>query len=192
MKRLGRALATCLLGAWLSVAACSVVVDPGPLQEGCGEGTKACDVDGALQCRSTTDPEYGCARDSCVPCILQHAVEVCGASGECAIGTCEPHYENCDLVAKTGCEVDLETSYDHCGACGNSCDAALRNMAHANSARCTAGRCAVDKCQDGYADCDGAASNGCEERLPEDACGRCDGCPGASRCNPSTRRCEQP
>lgn len=192
MKTPARALSAGLLTCWLSVAACSLVVDAGALQEGCAEGAKACDVEGTAQCVTTGDPDYGCARDSCVPCILPHAVEVCGASGECAIGTCEPRYDNCDLLAKTGCEVDLDNSYEHCGGCGSSCDAALRSMAHTSNARCAAGRCVVDQCQDGYGDCDGAASNGCEQVLSEEACGRCDGCPGTTQCNVDTRRCEQP
>jgi hypothetical protein len=192
LKTPARALAASLLTCWLAVAACSLVVDPGALQEGCAEGMKACEVEDTARCVSTADPEYGCARDSCVPCILAHAVEVCGASGECAVGTCEPNYENCDLVAKTGCEVDLDNSYEHCGGCGNSCDAALRSMPHASNARCAGGRCVVDQCQDGYGDCDGAASNGCEQALSEDDCGRCGGCPGTTRCNLGSGRCEQP
>jgi hypothetical protein len=160
------ALTAALITCWLAVASCSLVVDPGQLQDGCENGTKACDVNGSKRCVSTSDPDYGCARDSCVPCILTQAVEVCGANGECAVGTCEPRYENCDLLARTGCEVDLDSDYDHCGGCGSSCDAALRSMDHTRSSRCSAGRCVVDECEDGYADSDGAASNGCELALP--------------------------
>ena len=192
MKKLPRAVIASALLCWLSAAACSLVVDAGPLQDGCAEGTKACDVDGTKSCVSTADPEYGCARESCVPCTLPQAVEVCGANGECAVGTCDSPYENCDRVAKTGCEVDCDTTYDHCGGCGNSCDAALRSMERALTSRCAGGRCVVDKCQDGYADCDGAASTGCEKPLSETDCGRCDGCPGSTVCNLDTRRCEQP
>ena len=125
-----------------------------------------------------------------MPCTLPQAVEVCGADGDCAVGTCEPGYENCDLVAKNGCEVNLDTSYDACGGCNNSCDDAVRNMPRALSAECNAGRCEVGECQEGYADCDGAASNGCENALPVEACGRCGGCPGRIVCNLETGRCE--
>jgi hypothetical protein len=187
-----RAAGALLAGlAWLVAAACSVVVDPDELQQGCAEGFKPCELEpGKLACVGDGEAEYGCARESCVPCTLAHAVEVCGSNGACAIGTCEPGYENCDLVAKNGCEVNLETSYDDCGSCGSSCEAELRHMPRARSAQCTAGRCAVDECEPGYADCDGAASNGCERALPETACGHCAGCPGETQCNVETRRCE--
>ena len=186
-----RGMFAVFLLSWCGAAACSVVVDAEPLQQGCAAGSKPCEVTpGKLSCVSTADPEYGCARDSCVPCTLAHAVEVCGATGECAVGNCEPKYENCDLVAKTGCEIDLDTSYDNCGDCDNSCDAAVRSMPRALSARCNGGRCEVKDCQEGYADCDGAASTGCEKLLPDAACGRCGGCPGATQCNPDTKRCE--
>jgi hypothetical protein len=106
------------------------------------------------------------------------------------VGTCDQGYENCDLLAKTGCEVPRDTSYDHCGSCGSSCEDAVRTMPRAVTAECHAGRCEVGECQQGYADCDGAASNGCEKALPPEACGRCAGCPGETQCNVDAGRCE--
>ncbi len=177
---------TCLLAA-----ACSLVVDPAGLQRGCAAGTKPCEVaPGEQRCVSQSDPEYGCARESCVPCTLLHAVEVCGGDGECAVGTCEPEFEDCDRAPKNGCEVDLLSSYGNCGSCGASCDEELRNMPRAVSSECDRGRCIVGECKDGFADCDSAASNGCERALPAEACGRCLGCPGKTVCDLETRRCE--
>ncbi|HEX2876373.1 MAG TPA: hypothetical protein VHP33_34205 [Polyangiaceae bacterium] len=177
--------------AWALLAACSLVVDPESLQKGCPAGSKPCEVTpGELRCVSTSDPEYGCARESCVPCTLFQAVEVCGGDGECAVGTCEPEFENCDSAPKNGCEVDLDSTYDHCGACGASCDDDLRKMPRAISAKCSGGRCVVDECRDGYAECDGAASTGCETQLDPSDCGRCGGCPGDTVCNPEHNRCE--
>ncbi len=191
MKKLRRGLIGGSVLSWLLTAGCSLVIDPDPLQQGCVAGTKPCEVTpGKLSCVSQTDPNFGCARDSCVPCALLHAVEVCGADGACAVGPCEGNYENCDRIARTGCEVDQDTSYENCGACNNSCDAAVRSMPRALSSRCAEGRCVVKDCQEGYADCDGAASNGCEKLLPDEACGRCDGCPGTTTCQLETRHCE--
>lgn len=191
MRKLGRGLLALCTLSWLLAAACSVVVDAEPLDEGCPEGTKACEVSpGQLSCVSRTDPEYGCAREPCVPCWLPHAREVCGANGECSVGTCEPNYRNCDALAMNGCEVDRGADYSNCGGCNTSCDDALRDMPNTQSAQCSDGRCMVKDCEDGYADCDGAASNGCEKLLPEAACGRCGGCPGSTRCDPDTLRCE--
>lgn len=188
---LARGAAGCAVALWCLLSACSVVVDPDELKGGCPSGSKACEIEpGQLACVSTSASEYGCARDSCVPCTLPHAVEVCGIDGDCAIGTCEPGYENCDRIAKNGCEVDLNSSYGACGNCNTTCADALRSMPRALSARCLSGRCKVDECQEGYADCDGAASNGCERALPPEACGSCAGCPGDTLCNLETRRCE--
>jgi len=187
----GRALLPLSLSLWLLSAACSLVVDAQGLQQGCAAGTKPCEVSpGELRCVSMTKPEYGCARESCVPCTLPQSVEVCGGDGECSVGTCEPEFENCDQLPRNGCEVDLNSSYQNCGACAASCDDALRDMPRAASAECRSGRCVVKDCKDGYADCDGAASNGCERALSDADCGRCAGCPGQTSCNQATRRCE--
>jgi len=93
-------------------------------------------------------------------------------------------------VAKNGCEVDSQTSYDNCGGCDASCSEDLRSMPRALSAQCQGGHCVVGECKDGYADCDFAATNGCEKALTDEACGRCMGCPGPTTCNLETRRCE--
>lgn len=200
MKRARRAILLLVRASLLSFAlsvlptACSLVVDSGGLQQGCAAGTKPCEVvPGELLCVSVSDPEYGCARESCVPCTLPQTVEVCGGDGECAVGTCKPEFANCDRMPRNGCEVDLDSSYHDCGDCGQSCDDALRDMPRAVSAQCGGGRCVVKDCESGYMDCDGAATNGCEMRLsdlPAAACGRCDGCPAATTCNPKTGRCE--
>lgn len=160
-----------LVLAWLVASACSVVVDTAELKEGCAPGTKPCEVTpGQLGCVSLEDPAYGCARTSCVPCTLLHAEEVCDAGGECAIGACLPEYQNCDLSARTGCEVDTSSDYDNCGRCNSSCASALRDMPNTHRNQCVSGRCVVQECEEGYADCDLAASNGCETRAAVASC----------------------
>lgn len=191
MSRLRRASALAWCTCWLLVFGCSLIVDKGDLERGCDSGMKACEVaPSESSCVSSADVAYGCARESCVPCTLSHAVEVCGADGSCAVGTCDPGYENCDSRPDNGCEVNLQTDYANCGTCGTSCEDAVRNMPRALSARCSSGRCQVATCVEDYGDCDGAASNGCETELAKEACGRCDGCPGATVCNLTTKRCE--
>jgi hypothetical protein len=191
LKALTRGSLLLGLCSWLLCAACSLVVDTDELEQGCAQGTKPCEVEpGVRRCVSVTDPEYGCARDSCVPCTLMNAVEVCDLAGECAVGTCQPGYQNCDLVAKNGCEVDLESNYNNCGHCDTSCDDMLRDMPRTQSAQCESRRCVVETCKDGFADCDGAGTNGCERALKAEDSGRCDGCPGTTQCNTDTQRCE--
>jgi hypothetical protein len=53
------------------------------------------------------------------------------------------------------------------------------NLAHAVS-RCTAGMCAVERCAEGYSNCNGTAADGCERLASDIACGECG------------RRCAQP
>ncbi|MEZ4405617.1 MAG: nidogen-like domain-containing protein [Polyangiales bacterium] len=64
---------------------------------------------------------------------------------------------------------DLATDVAHCGRCGAAC--APSN----GSGACMAGRCVIASCAAGWADCDGATSNGCEANLATSAthCGRC-------------------
>ncbi len=74
---------------------------------------------------------------------------------------------------------DLQQSTLHCGACGNAC--ALQGA----RSRCASGRCAVDLCFQGAADCDGNAANGCETLTESDPanCGACgNACPGSQVC----------
>ena len=67
--------------------------------------------------------------------------------------------------------VDLATDALHCGACGTACGV----FSHTKAAVCVAGACAVGPCDDGYADCDGDAGNGCEAPLATSKtdCGAC-------------------
>ncbi len=53
-------------------------------------------------------------------CALSNAVAVC-RSALCAMLRCSPGFANCDGDAENGCEVDVRTSREHCGACGASC-----------------------------------------------------------------------
>jgi hypothetical protein len=42
-------------------------------------------------------------------------------SGHCTLEGCQPNRDDCDNSAGNGCEVDLLTDVNHCGACGTSC-----------------------------------------------------------------------
>lgn len=92
-----------------------------------------------------------------------------------------------DGETRCGAEcVSTATSVAHCGACNRRC--ALPNAV----ASCSAGSCAIDRCNDGFGDCDSIANNGCESRLDAVAnCGAC-GVRCASPtpvCDGATRRC---
>ncbi|AKF09433.1 hypothetical protein [Sandaracinus amylolyticus] len=148
-------------------------------------GTPAC-VDGACTigaCDPLFDdcnamPEDGCEVDigttvsdcgACGDvCTTEHATAAC-VGGACSVGTCDATYGDCNTLPTDGCEVDLDTTVDHCGTCGNVC-----SLANATPS-CVGGACAVAGCDPGFADCDSAPGNGCEidTRTTLEHCGGC-------------------
>jgi len=85
---------------------------------------------------------------------------------------------DCDGMAATVCETDLNTTVQHCGRCGGACGVGQK---------CVAGRC---ECVPGRGDCDGDRNgpNGCEVDLTStrDHCERCGNpCPTRANSTPS-------
>ncbi|HEX4337605.1 MAG TPA: hypothetical protein VH062_16945 [Polyangiaceae bacterium] len=69
---------------------------------------------------------------------------------------CADGYADCNGDRADGCEVNLATDTDHCGACATACSA-VGTTARA----CTAGIC-KPTCDTKHADCNGAGLDGCE------------------------------
>jgi hypothetical protein len=92
------------------------------------------------------------------------------ASLEACEGSCPPGFVSCDGDASNGCEVDIQNSLFHCGACNNVCND-VPNAAPV----CIAGACAIQSCDAGWSDCNGDTSDGCEVYWPSDPsnCGSC-------------------
>ena len=98
-----------------------------------------------------------------------------GKAGSAGSGAaCSTGRGDCNDSAADGCETDLTSSKDHCGAC----DAACPGASGAN-VTCQAGKC-VNTCFLGTGDCDKDPKNGCETNINEDPknCGTC----GAPAC----------
>ena len=72
-----------------------------------------------------------------------------------------------DAAPATGGCGDTSSDPYNCGTCGRTCVVAQA------SAACVAGECAIDACDDGWLDCDGDLSTGCE---------RADECTAGSSC----------
>ncbi len=83
--------------------------------------------------------------------------------GECGIGECVEGRGNCDGDPSNGCEVDLTSSLEHCGTCGNACAPPGAQPV------CMGGMCGFERCMDGFGDCDGDPSNGCERSFEASA-----------------------
>jgi hypothetical protein len=129
----------------------------------CKDGHEDCNDDALDGCEAVLDVDPS----NCGVCGLQ-----CGPGQQCQAGACgvfcPPGQANCDGNDVNGCETPLGT-VDNCGFCGEQCD-----LPHATST-CAQGACAIVACDPGYADCDGAAANGCEVSTDTSAvdCGGC-------------------
>ena len=157
--------------------------------ENCGACGNACLVspdNGASTCTSGAcvlrcDPGYadcngelgdGCEADLSRPATCGSCALTCGGAtpfcmelddGSGCVASCEAGSSACD-----GACVDLNSDPRHCGGCGERCAAPPNAVA-----ACMAAACSFE-CDEGYADCDGDAANGCESMLRELAhCGRC-------------------
>ncbi len=131
---------------------------------------------------SESDTDCGGSNPSCARCEIG---DDCRLDSDCETESCvdlrcalvcPANFDDCDGDVDNGCEANLLTSLDHCGACGQPC-----SLPHAVSA-CSAGTCviAVDgeglpRCTEPYAACDSDLENGCETNLFTDPnnCGAC-------------------
>lgn len=145
----------------------------------CAAGRADCDNDPANGCEVNlnADPLHcGTCPNACPSGPNSTASCVMGA---CRL-TCADFFGNCDDNPANGCEVDIRSTTDHCGMCGNRC-------AFANAgASCTNGICLPGNCMLGFGNCDGDGSNGCEANLRTDGanCGTCGtACMAGFSCN---------
>ncbi len=141
--------------------------DAGVCSVKCREGWDECDGDTSEECETNllTDTDHcgACAE----PCSPIHALGEC-IGGTCQIDECEAPYEDCDNYAVDGCEVNLSTDLDNCGACGMACSDIN------GTPSCVGSECRID-CADGFGDCNGNARDGCEKAVTADV-KNCSGC----------------
>jgi hypothetical protein len=151
--------------AWLCALCCvgCGVYDP-TLVQGRSEQAQNTAGTGSTRDRDAGADGASCEGDSA--CNLPHSRSVC-VSGRCLIVSCTAPFADCDDRAANGCEADL-TSAQHCGLCNSAC-----RFNHAGG-QCNDGRCSLGECDDSYDNCDGNASNGCEQKVDSlSDCGSC-------------------
>lgn len=127
----------------------------------CDEGSADCDGDPSTCEPLDTDANCGACGNAC------------GEFSECTDGACVPRecpvgFDDCDDDASNGCETELSTAMN-CGACGRVCD--IPNAVP----MCVGGDCALAECAEGFENCDGDVSNGCEVETSSDV-NNCGGC----------------
>ena len=145
--------------ATCSAGACGVACDASHADCN-GNPSDGCEVD-----ISTDVGNCGACANACPSDATDAAI--C-AAGQCGI-QCLPGHGDCNNDPTDGCENTLDGPAD-CGSCGASCPA-VTNAAPT----CTApARCGY-ACDQGYADCDSQATNGCEVDTQTDVnnCGTC-------------------
>ena len=135
---------------------------------GCAEGYDNCNDDLVDGCETVIATDLGNCGACGAVCASDNATVECEA-GLCKLADCAPGFDDCDGDFSNGCEQDIGTSLDHCGACQQVCE-----MDNAD-AFCSAGNCTFFGCVDGFRSCDGNEENGCEVDVRNDVdnCGGC-------------------
>jgi hypothetical protein len=150
---------------------CGVVCNSGLCAGGlcttltCEEGFGDCNQEVTDGCEANLETVQHCGMCG-KACSAVHGEPSCGSRG-CAIA-CEAGFDDCDGDVDTGCETEIAADVDHCGSCSQVC-----SNEHGRT-RCTGGECSPT-CSEGYGDCDGDPTNGCETDIRSglDDCGAC-------------------
>jgi hypothetical protein len=113
----------------------------------------------------------------------------CGNNGICINSQCDciSPYLNCNGLLSDGCEVNKNTDVNNCGNCNNIC-----NLPNTAVNGCVSGSCKVVSCVNGYGNCNGIDSDGCEKNLTNDVnnCGSCgNSCGSNATCSNSNCVC---
>jgi hypothetical protein len=147
-----------------AVAACSA----GACSLACLPGYADCDGLNADGCETSVVLDVNNCGGCGLACAAPNGTPGC-AAGTCVVAACNAGQADCNGQVSDGCEVDVTSDVNNCGACGNVCSAAN------GTASCVAGACAVAACSGGWADCDANPSNGCETSIATSAtdCGVC-------------------
>jgi hypothetical protein len=100
----------------------------------CNAGFANCDGASANGCETAIGSDVNNCGGCAIACpVRANAGRTCTA-GVCGMGACNAGFSNCDGVAANGCEVNLTTDPNNCGACANVCSGA--------TPRCVASVCA--------------------------------------------------
>jgi hypothetical protein len=145
-----------------------VVSGPQPMNTLCGT-QQACDGMGA--CQPCGGINQLCCNTACVMLTPPVVFATCTA-GFCGALSCNSGFHVCGRACVSSSSTD---------SCGSSCQSC---PTYANASPTCDGSACGFECNDGYSDCDGDRTNGCETPVRSDAhCGLCAvSCPGGTTC----------
>lgn len=134
----------------------------------CWQTDKLC----ATVCTPKTEVATGCGALSCEPCNVPNATPHCDQNGVCAIASCNVGFDNCDKGQfnenATGCETNIQSDIENCGACGSDCTVNGPNW------QCVFGTCCEIQCAPGTLNCNECGVDTvCETTIGTDNCGAC-------------------
>jgi hypothetical protein len=133
----------------------------------CANGFQNCDQQTTNGCETNiTNNVANCGACGHI-CSAPNTTMGC-SGGNCVIVSCNAGFANCNGQALDGCETNIASDPNNCGACGNVCS----NLHGTTS--CVMGVC-QPTCSTGFANCDGNPNNGCETNIASDPnnCGAC-------------------
>ncbi len=106
---------------------------------------------------TTSESHCGNCTTVCTVPPSTHSTPLCSA-GQCGLN-CTSGWGDCDLVFSNGCEFNVQSDTQNCGACGRAC-----SLANASNSSCSFGTC-YHVCVTGYSDCYQPPAPG-----PDDGC----------------------
>jgi hypothetical protein len=140
----------------------------------CSDGFADCNEDASDGCEAPVDDVLHCGGCD-VECPEDEGYAAYCVDGECGQTLCDDGLGNCNGDPDDECEADLSSDVNNCGRCGGLC-----SVAHGRPGCDAELGCVVDRCDEGWANCnednpDGGYADGCEVNTLESAddCGAC-------------------